>query len=178
MTKTYLLVGEALPRGELRRLEVELALRASGLHPTLGNVGLRGNLLEFVRRTTHVNLLEDYPGPAGKGSAFPIVETRLSARRLVDVLAAGPRFTDSGTCTAKWAFGGRLFALPSLVILCGARVGQAFGLGDAEYFRRHRPRDMGCPAVVVPHPSGVNRWWNDAANEDSARRFLARLGRP
>lgn len=27
---------------------------------------------------------------------------------------------------------------------------------------------------VLPHPSGVNRWWNDPANLEAARAFLLR----
>lgn len=30
-------------------------------------------------------------------------------------------------------------------------------------------------AVVVPHPSGFNRWWNEQANRDRARAFFSSL---
>lgn len=31
------------------------------------------------------------------------------------------------------------------------------------------------PAAIVPHPSGINRWWNDHDNRAAARRFFEEL---
>ncbi len=59
------------------------------------------------------------------------------------------------------------------VVLLGRRVGQAVLAGGAglPWFRR-----MG-RYVVVPHSSGVSRWWNDPENEARARAFYEPLGR-
>jgi hypothetical protein len=29
--------------------------------------------------------------------------------------------------------------------------------------------------IAFPHPSGLNRWWNDPVNEEAARMMLRRL---
>lgn len=52
-----------------------------------------------------------------------------------------------------------------LLILVGHRVAAAFGL-DGDYLVE---RDG---AIVFPHPSGINRFWNDPANVTRARRVL------
>lgn len=31
------------------------------------------------------------------------------------------------------------------------------------------------PAAVVPHPSGINPWWNDEQNRSHARGFFSQL---
>lgn len=95
-----------------------------------------------------VNLLPEYPGKAGrgKGDAFDPYE----ARRRVFNLA--PRLLPS-----------------AVVLLCGRAVARAFGVAD-DYFVWTR---FGCFVVaVIPHPSGVNRWWNCPRNRARAARFL------
>lgn len=59
-------------------------------------------------------------------------------------------------------------------VLAGKRVAVALGV-RAAYFQR--VEFAGSWAVVVPHPSGVNRWWNDGQNLGRAKRFLRRLAR-
>lgn len=49
-----------------------------------------------------------------------------------------------------------------VVVLFGKRVAAAFGCVKA-YFEVHRLPNGG-RMYVVPHPSGVNRWWNDSNN--------------
>ena len=95
-----------------------------------------------------VNLLGYWPGPetTGNGSAFPAAEARAAAARI--------RLADGS-------------------LLCGRRVAAAFGLVNAPYFAW---RDVdGRRVAVVPHPSGVSRWWNDPENVARAREFLAAL---
>ncbi len=46
-------------------------------------------------------------------------------------------------------------------VLCGRRVGGAFELDDAEWFTKVERR--GVDMVVIPHPSGRNREYNDPA---------------
>lgn len=98
---------------------------------------------ELLGRVRARNLLRRWPGASGKGSAFPVADARAAARRA------------------------RLDA--DVVLLAGLRVAGAFGAraGFFEWFELRGRR-----AAVIPHPSGVNRWWNDAANRERARAFL------
>lgn len=111
------------------------------------------------------NLLQRWPGPAssGKGSAFPLGPARKSARRLVR------------------EYRGRRF------VLVGWRVAAAFGVpvhvarplrwyGDWAHSLDGSGAGAGSFAVL-PHPSGVNLWWNDPANVERARRFLREAAR-
>lgn len=55
-------------------------------------------------------------------------------------------------------------------LLLGRRVAASVGCGRVPYLRWV---DVGgVEAAVVPHPSGVNRWWNDPANREAARLFF------
>jgi uracil-DNA glycosylase len=59
-----------------------------------------------------------------------------------------------------------------LVLLAGKNVAAAFGWVDAQYMEwRER-------FAVIPHPSGVNRWWNNPRNMESMRRFMRSLFLP
>jgi hypothetical protein len=49
-------------------------------------------------------------------------------------------------------------------VLLGRRVATAFGLGAASYFWWYE-MSFG-PTVVIPHPSGKNRLWNDPGVAD------------
>lgn len=82
------------------------------------------------------------------------------------------------------------------IFLCGKRVARAFGLRNVSTLSRFTPfvregeigRDdwkthatyyelSECESaahelIVLPHPSGRNRWWNDSTNVERARRVL------
>lgn len=97
---------------------------------------------ELASRARLVNLLPAFPGKNGKGDAFPVGTARLVAERM---------------------------RLRGLVLLAGRNVGEAFGLA-ADYFEWRR---RGATRyVVIPHPSGVSRWWNDPRNVIRASAFL------
>jgi hypothetical protein len=99
----------------------------------------------FARVFARANVLEVWPGPSGrKGAAFPLALARAQAVRLR-----------------------RRFYRGRVVLLLGHRVAAAFGV-RASYLTRVVVG--GADVFVLPHPSGVNRWYNDAAN-------VARLGR-
>jgi uracil-DNA glycosylase len=103
---------------------------------------------DLLRLTTRVNLLDDFPGKAGRGDRFPIREARAGARKLLREI---PREAD--------------------VLLAGGNVARAFGLRGHGWL----VWEQGAPGrrhAVVPHPSGINRWWNEPANEARARVFL------
>lgn len=115
---------------------------------------------ELGDRFALANVFDSWPGPSphGKGDAFPMAEARLAAermqRRLVD----------------------------RRLVFFGASVAKAFGHDPREILLRfsaapgYQERLAGGAAVAyVPHPSGVNAWWNDPANEAQARRFLRSL---
>lgn len=96
--------------------------------------------------TERVNLIDAYPGPSNGGDAFPIKLARERAAALL------PRLV------------GRR------VILCGRAVAKAFEVDHADAFEWVSGPGFEC--AVIPHPSGVNRWWNDVANVERARAFL------
>lgn len=62
------------------------------------------------------------------------------------------------------------------LILCGRMVQEAFYRGDQESFScRYYEGDQGLWLWAFPHPSGLNRFWNDQANSLEASRFLRLL---
>jgi hypothetical protein len=109
-------------------------------------------LPEYLAAFERVNLLDDCQERFGKGMAFPL----LPAMGRAFELQAGP-----------WTH----------YLLCGKRVGAAFGFDPVRvrYLRwyLHAGRRYG----IIPHPSGIVRWYNDPANLARARRWLRRLGR-
>jgi hypothetical protein len=62
-----------------------------------------------------------------------------------------------------------------VIVMLGARVSQAFGLGDMLPFEKRRCRrssGLYVTFIRVPHPSGLNRAWNDPANVRRLRAVL------
>lgn len=111
--------------------------------------GLRRS--DYMGLFDRINVLDYYPGPT-----FPATEARRVARSLDDVLV------------------GRL------VIFLGVAVARSFGFVPPSYmaWREHgRPgaESHEYVAAVLPHPSGLNRWYNDLVNAREARRFLTNL---
>lgn len=102
----------------------------------------------LLRAVDAANLLGEWPGKQGKGDAFPMAAARAAAG-VLDV-------------------SGR-----PLVVAVGKRVAAAMGLRRPEYFAPAAWR--GVPLVVVPHPSGVNRWWNDPVNVGKMHAFMRSL---
>lgn len=124
-----------------------------GHAPFTGRSGRRlAGLLGVDALHDHVlvlNLVERWPGKAGKGDAFPMAEARETA--------------------------GAVLALPDepepwRLVLCGANVARAFGLRDV------RPLDVvvvgAKELLMLPHPSGINRWWNGDGHEQAASAVL------
>lgn len=89
------------------------------------------------------NLFTEPQEGSGKGDAFPMERARERASKF-------RMRTDT-------------------VVFLGRRVAAAFGV-KSKYFEWTKVR--GKRAAVFPHPSGINRWWNDADNVDEARRFI------
>ncbi len=112
----------------------------------------------FMATHEFVNLFQDWTGRDDssnpKGDAFPLKAARERADEL------------------KQRFHGRE------VILVGENVASAFGLKAPLFFGwRQFPGIECCKFTVIPHPSGVNRWWSDEKNMESAERFFKKLKR-
>ena len=113
---------------------------------------------QLRERAVLMNLWGRYPG-RGKwvqGDAFPASDRarRAAARRRSALAASG--------C--------------EVLVCCGRLVASCFGVGDAPFLEwREVPlaRGKNARVVVVPHPSGVSRWWNDEASRERAAKFLA-----
>lgn len=107
---------------------------------------------ELGVRFALANVLDAWPGPSrfGKGDAFPLDAARLEVARLRRKLV-----------------GRRL-------VVFGASVAKVFGYDPREILLRFLSSDSGAIAYV-PHPSGVNTWWNESANVAQAQRFLQSL---
>ena len=105
---------------------------------------------EFLRTFDRVNLLQVQPQDSGKGTDFNVKAASCVAGELE-----------------------RTFTPGLVVLLLGKRVAAAFKQTNVEYFRWFALNHA--RAVVVPHPSGVNRWWNDPANELQMIKFMHSL---
>lgn len=98
------------------------------------------------------NVLREWPGrkPGAKGDRWSAGAARLA--------------------TARFRFGDD----PSLFVFLGKRVAKAFGVpnpGRSLCTTFDNGRSLW---AVVPHPSAVNRWWNDATNVARASVFFRR----
>lgn len=105
--------------------------------------------LPALRQFSRVNVLDFYPGRDGKGALFPDRDAVKGAIYLE-----------------------RHVSKQRPMIFMGTRVAWAFGLLRREYrfceWRQWRGRQV----AVIPHPSGIVRWWNDPANRERAAAFL------
>lgn len=115
--------------------------------PLGGRVGARlsGLLGADVSKVARLaNLLDAWPGRStGKGAGFPIDDARRAAAAM---------------------------QLGTSALFLGKRVARAFGIRSPDYFRIYGVR--GARVAVFPHPSGVNRFWNDPRNERVAMLFI------
>jgi len=108
---------------------------------------------EFLERFDRINLLEVRQDTKEKGFEFDLPAARIKAAALWDEWHAGP---------------------PRTVIFLGRRVARSFGFGSMTLFS---PVTLGTQIAMyqMPHPSGVNRWWNDAENCTLACAFMHKI---
>ena len=104
------------------------------------------SLSEYVRRTDRVNLFDRWPGKNGKGDAWDIGEAGRRAVRLMPML--------EGRQT----------------IFLGRNAAAAFGMPKVPWMTWIVA--FGGGVAVIPHPSGIVSWWNDAGNRAAASEFL------
>lgn len=104
----------------------------------------------FLRSTVRLNVFYEAPGELGY---FPTAAARCCAREIAPHLD-GRR-----------------------VIFLGRGVAGAFGVTDLPLLEWRQTRLEGAQvaAAIVPHPSGGNRWYNDAANREAVETFLRAL---
>jgi len=101
---------------------------------------------DMFAKHNFVNLVDQWQGKVGKGDAFKV-------ERGVDLNA---KIADA-------------VGMSVAVVFCGSGVAKALKitqplLDKFEY--------GGKPAMVLPHPSGVNRWWNDMQKRKGAIKRL------
>lgn len=107
-------------------------------------------LKAYLERFDRVNLVDEFPGKAGKGDAFPLEPARIKCREIM----------------ADPANAGRQ------IVVLGAGAVVLFGLTTPTLtFAPHADAFY----AWCPHPSGANRWWNDPANRLRARYFWTGL---
>lgn len=119
---------------------------------------------ELGKRFALANVFDRWPGPSGrgKGDAFPVKR----ARTLACAMRQGLR-------------GRRVVAFGSQVarILIHDDRGEEWILpfGDCDWPQLMNDEKPELLLALVPHPSGVNRWWNERDNVARAQRFLRSL---
>jgi uracil-DNA glycosylase len=120
-------------------------------------------ILQYCRAFERRNLIPYYPGRArgGRGDFFPRIEARIEARKI-----------------ARTLIGRR-------VIFVGIAVAEAFDIVAPRPFQWYLCRSADMLAsenfygAAIPHPSGLNHFWNSPANVAEAREFFAKaLGLP
>lgn len=150
---------------KIKRGHVALVGQAPGkgdpTTPLMGRAGRRLSFLmgvgwpdEYVELFARVNLLDEYPGAReGKGDLFSVTDAREPAAEIVALIEAHG--------------GGE-------VVLLGKNVAKAFGVVEADWLEMIDLTSK-VRASIVPHPSGVNYWWNDKKNRRAAATHLRRV---
>lgn len=81
------------------------------------------------------------------------------------LVSYGPdHLAQPGMRLSRWAY--------DCFVFVGRRVESAAGPGGFQYCVPRLTCDGNAATIVVPHPSGQNRWWNDATEVRAARERL------
>ena len=148
MRERFVMIGQAPSRtGDPRTPCVEGCFKRLA---EAAGAETRTDRLRFYARFVRFNVFATYRGRKGRGDRFPMAEARDRADGMRD-----------------WLRG-------RTVLLVGKNVARAFRINDAEYFE-WTSEGPGERCVVVPHPSGINRWWNKTSNRERARLFFSGL---
>ena len=135
-----------------------------GQPPFIGKCGkflaeLLGTTQEqMLQEHDFINILDNWPGKGITGDKFPMQEAKIAARKKLSIM-------EGRTC-----------------VLLGRNVATALGCKQFQYFwwyEIHDPVDFDIcvvkQAIIIPHPSGVNRHWNKEENRLIATKFLRML---
>lgn len=110
---------------------------------------------DMLTKHDFVNVLDYFPGKGINGDKFPLPQALVSAKAMMP------------------SFKGRF------VVLLGANVARAFSVSKFRYLEWYDWTVEGlkvCSRVcIVPHPSGVNRYYNDPRAREEVSRFLKKL---
>lgn len=113
---------------------------------------------DMLKRFDTVNLIPVFPGKErrARGDRFSMREARRGAARVL--------------MGVFW----------SRILVVGIATARAIGLGPVSgdvNVLLWGTGPEGATYGVVPHPSGLNRWWNDPDNERRGRAFLEEVAR-
>ena len=103
---------------------------------------------EYARIFDTINLIDEYRGKSGKGDIFPLKEAR---KKVIEI------WPDLNY---------------DIIILAGKAVASSFRI-KIDYFQWTQIENKNI--TVIPHPSGINRWWNDDFNKEKAKKFMRNL---
>ena len=124
---------------------------AKPLEGKIGNrlAGLAGlSVADYLAKTDRCNLFNAWPGKNDKGDAWDAT----SAARVADEMQPN------------------LFA--RRVVFLGRQVAAAFGFPEIPLLTWTEAPELQAEVSVVPHPSGIVRWWNEPGNRVAAGEFL------
>ena len=109
-----------------------------------------------------------------RDSPFILSQIKMAQRMAARMRGDGPW----GGCVGGWEWHGFWRSQPDILIFAGTRVRRAFQLPSKtpHFCMTASPLLPAFPAFVVPHPSGVSRWWNSPENRSITRTFLEILG--
>ena len=135
-----LLIGQAPGRkgDAYRPLEGRVASKLAGL------AGV--SVEDWLDRTERMNLLDEFPGKAGKGDIW---NTELTRKKAEEV---------------------KPYLVDRTVLLLGRNVARAFGLVKLSWMVW--TEEFGARMAVIPHPSGIVIWWNSLENREKVGIFL------
>jgi hypothetical protein len=160
VTNRVLLVGEAPNRATERRPELWLLPDRSGVpHSANRLLALSSlSLHEYLDAFERTNLLAFWPGKRadGHGDAWPLDEAQHAAVALLgDALRAGRSVVLLGSRVAK--------AFDRAIMLSGVSSEGRRGSLRARHFEflRFSSGSLVASIASVPHPSGINRSWNE-----------------
>lgn len=147
--------GSHDPRHALTGAPMRRLFKCSGL-----------NLMLYLRTFERHNLVgtwEGYrtTGDASSGSRFDPRDAAVGAKRIADRLAGGRRLLCWGKDVMAAFVGPARACMTPLTWYTEEVVGF-----DNSYDTQ---------VAIIPHPSGLNRWWNDPANREAAGKFLRGL---
>lgn len=133
--------------------------RSDPAQPLAGRCGARLadlaglDLPTFLATFERINLIDRFPGKTGKGDTFPRAEAGKTATRLI----------------IRGAF------LRRRVVFLGENVTATFGFKHAVFEPLRFYQSADSALAFCPHPSSINRWWNDPQHVEAARRFWTTL---